>query len=74
MCVRARVWRGVPLVNFVLTLQRKVFLSPVNTVSLVASVMELNQEAEILTDDHVSHWCGCEEETCFVQTEYLLVT
>ena len=23
------------------------------------------------TDDHVSHRCGCEEETCFIQTEYL---
>ena len=27
--------------NFVLTLQRKVFLSPVNKVDLVASVMQL---------------------------------
>ena len=35
--------------NFVLTLQRKVFLSPVNKVDLVASVTQLNQEAEILT-------------------------
>jgi hypothetical protein len=43
------MWLGGPLVNFVLTLHRKVFLSPVNTVDLVASVMQLNQVAEILT-------------------------
>ena len=31
-----------------LSLHRKVFLSPVNTVDFVVAVMQLNQEAEIL--------------------------